>query len=89
VLDTIVGDMIGSVSQGNVDWQSARTPGFKPLFHPLAQFTHDTVLTSAVAESIMRGDEMVDLLEDYTRSYPSAAYGGSFRRWAASTSREP
>jgi ADP-ribosylglycohydrolase len=89
MLGAITGDIIGSVYEGKVAWQSARTPRFKPLFHPLARFTDDTVLTVAVAESILRGGDLVDLFKDYARSYPGAGYGGTFRRWAASESREP
>ena len=69
--------------------RSARTPRFKPLFHPLARFTDDTVLTVAVAESILHGGDLVDLFKKYARTYPRAGYGGTFRRWAASESREP
>lgn len=88
MLGAIAGDIIGSVYEGKVAWQSVRTPHFEPLFHPLARFTDDTVLTIAVAESILHGGDLVDLFEDYAHSYPSAGYGGTFRRWAASESRE-
>jgi ADP-ribosylglycohydrolase len=89
MLGAIAGDIIGSVYEGKVSWQSAMTPDFEPLFHPLARFTDDTVLTIAVAEFLLRGGELIDLLKEYARRYPSAGYGGSFRRWAASASREP
>jgi ADP-ribosylglycohydrolase len=89
MLGAIAGDIIGSVYEGKVGWQSARTPRFKPLFHPLGRFTDDTVLTVAVAESILRGGDLVDLLKQYARRYPNAGYGGSFRQWAMSESREP
>jgi len=65
MLGAITGDIIGSVYEGKVGWQSARTPHFKPLFHPLARFTDDTVLTIAVAESILRGGDLVDLLFEH------------------------
>ena len=89
MLGAIAGDIIGSVYEGKVAWQSAMTPHFRPLFHPLARFTDDTVLTIAVAESILHGGDLVDLFKDYASSYPSAGYGGDFRRWAASESRHP
>jgi len=47
MLGAIAGDIIGSVYEGKVGWQSAQTPDFKPLFHPLSRFTDDTVLTIA------------------------------------------
>ena len=43
MLGAIAGDIIGSVYEGKVAWQSARTPRFKPLFHPKARFTDDTL----------------------------------------------
>jgi ADP-ribosylglycohydrolase len=89
MLGAIAGDIIGSVYEGKVAWQSARTPHFKPLFHPKARFTDDTVLTVAVAESILRGGDLVDLFKGYARSYPGAGYGGTFRRWAESENRQP
>jgi ADP-ribosylglycohydrolase len=61
MLGAIAGDIIGSVYEGKMAWQSARTPHFKPLFHPLARFTDDSVLTVAVAESILHGGDLVDL----------------------------
>ena len=62
---------------------------FKPLFHPKARFTDDTVLTVAVAESILYGGDLVNLFKEYAGIYPGAGYGGTFRRWAASESRKP
>ena len=88
MLGAIAGDIIGSVYEGKMASQSARTPHFKPLLYPLARFTDDTVLTIAAADSILDGGDLVDLFKDYARSYPMAGYGGIFRRWAASDSRE-
>ncbi len=89
MLGAIAGDIIGSVYEGKTGWMSARTPEFLPLFYPRCRFTDDTVLTIAVAEGILRGGDLVDLFKDYARRYPGAGYGGTFRRWAASESREP
>src|SRR5262249_16909690 len=47
------------------------------------------LLTCALAESLPPGGALVDLFKDYARSSPSAGYGGTFRRWAASEDREP
>jgi ADP-ribosylglycohydrolase len=95
MLGAIAGDIIGSVYEGAGGSfmyyfrGDARTPDFEPLFHPRARFTDDTVLTVAVADSILHGGDLVDLLKDYARSYPAAGYGGTFRRWAESDDREP
>jgi ADP-ribosylglycohydrolase len=89
MLGAIAGDVIGSVYEGKKAWLWSRTARFEPLFHPRARFTDDTVLTVAVADSILHGGDLVDLLKDYARSYPGAGYGGTFRRWAESDDREP
>jgi ADP-ribosylglycohydrolase len=89
MLGAIAGDIIGSVYEGKKAWQHQKTPHFQPLFADKARFTDDTVLTVAVAESIMRNGDLVDLLKEYARAYPAAGYGGDFKTWAESDSREP
>jgi ADP-ribosylglycohydrolase len=89
MLGAIAGDMIGSVYEGRSSWHQTKTPYFEPLFAPRARFTDDTVLTLAVADSILHGGDLVDLLKQYTLAYPNAGYGGQFVRWAVSPQREP
>jgi ADP-ribosylglycohydrolase len=89
MLGAIAGDVIGSVYEGKKAWQRERRPDFEPLFAANARFTDDTVLTVAVADSILHGTDLVDLLKEYARAYPDAGYGGTFRNWAASDNREP
>jgi ADP-ribosylglycohydrolase len=85
MLGAIVGDIIGSVYEG----RNVGTLYFDPLFHPHSRATDDTVLTVAVADSILSGADLVDKLKEYYRLYPRAGYGGNFARWAASFSRKP
>ncbi len=89
MLGAIAGDIIGSVYEGKKAWLRDKTPSFEPLFHPRARFTDDTILTVAVADSILHGHDLVDVLKDYPRAYPGAGYGGDFERWACSDDREP
>src|SRR5258708_2934575 len=89
MLGAIAGDIIGSVYERNKAWMSERRPDFEPLFAPTAHFTDDTVLTVAVADSILHGGDLTDLLRQYARDYPGAGYGGTFKVWAQSESREP
>ena len=56
MLGAIAGDIIGSV----YEWNSIKRTDF-PLFSPGSRFTDDTVLTIAIAESIMEG-------KDYART---------------------
>jgi ADP-ribosylglycohydrolase len=87
MLGAIAGDIIGSVYERNKAWQQVRTPAFEPLFARRARFTDDTVLTVAVADSILRAADLMEVLKEYARMYPGAGYGSSFARWAESEDR--
>lgn len=84
MLGAIAGDIIGSV----YEWKNIKTTRF-PLFHPLCRFTDDSVLTVALADSILRDLPYVGLLKEYYRAYPKAGYGGSFHKWAQSARSDP
>ena len=84
MLGAIAGDIIGSIHEGT----GTKTKDFV-LFGPDNRPTDDSVLTIAVAESILRDLDLVDTLHDYFHRYPRAGYGGSFIRWASQRRREP
>jgi ADP-ribosylglycohydrolase len=84
MLGAIAGDIIGSV----YEHRPIKTTRF-PLFHPLCRFTDDTVLTVALADSVLHGTPFVGLLKQYYRAYPHAGYGGSFHQWAKSERSDP
>lgn len=84
MIGAIAGDIIGSVHEG----AGTKTKQF-PLFGPHNWFTDDTVLTVAVAESILRGSDLVHTLHDYFHRYPQRGYGGSFVDWAVLRRSEP
>ena len=87
MLGAIAGDVIGSV----YEFQNTKDPNFQPLFHDYARPTDDTVLTCAVAEWILSGadEDLPDLLKSWFRRFPQAGYGGSFVKWAGSSSFSP
>ena len=89
MLGAIAGDIIGSVYEGKKQWLVARNADFQPLFSPKGRFTDDTVLTVAVADSILHGGDLTRLLHDYYFRYPGAGFGGDFKTWAASEDFEP
>ena len=84
MLGAIIGDVIGSVHEG----AGTKTKDF-PLFVEGTTFTDDSVLTVAVAEWILTGRSLVDLLHSYTETYPGRGYGGMFHSWARRRAREP
>jgi ADP-ribosylglycohydrolase len=84
MLGAIAGDIIGSIYEG----RPIKTTEF-PLFHRHSHPTDDTVLTIALADSILSGKDYLDNLKEYFSRYPEAGYGGSFARWAMSVKRAP
>src|SRR5215467_8261212 len=77
MIGAIAGDIIGSV----YEWNNIKTKQFD-LFCSDCCFTDDTVLTVALAESILTGTDYTSMLRAYYRRYPDAGYGGFFHRWA-------
>ncbi|MCR5522091.1 MAG: ADP-ribosylglycohydrolase family protein [Clostridia bacterium] len=80
----IIGDIVGSI----YEFDNIRTKEFK-LFSSDCFFTDDTVMTVAVAKSLLDSDgdydafarNTVDNLHIFGRKYPNAGYGGRFRVW--------
>lgn len=85
MLGAIAGDIIGSVYER----QNVKTLHFQPLFHPHSHPTDDTVLTVAVADSILHGADLAVKFKEYFNRYPHAGYGSTFSRWATSLSLSP
>ena len=79
MIGAIAGDIIGSVYEGH----NIKSTDF-PLFDPWARFTDDTVLTLAIADAIMTGEDYGGKLREWYELYPERGYGSGFRRWAAS-----
>lgn len=84
MIGAIAGDIIGSV----FEWNNIKTTDF-PLFSNNSKYTDDTVLTIALADSILNSINYVDKLKEYTRAYPSRGYGEKFQSWALSEDRSP
>ncbi|UCF91133.1 MAG: ADP-ribosylglycohydrolase family protein [Desulfobacterales bacterium] len=76
MLGAIAGDIIGSVYEAH----PIKTTSF-PLFSDYARFTDDTVLTVAVAHSILSRTDYASSLKAFGRKYPAAGYGMSFFKW--------
>ena len=79
MLGAIAGDIIGSV----YEFQPIKTIDF-PLFRQESHFTDDTVLTVAVADSVLSGKSYAAAIKQWGRRYPQAGYGRSFYQWLMS-----
>jgi ADP-ribosylglycohydrolase len=84
MIGAIAGDIIGSV----YEWNNIKTKQFD-LFSPDCCFTDDTVLTVALAQSILTGADYASLMRAYYRRYPNAGYGGFFHQWAQAHKGQP
>jgi len=84
MIGAIAGDVIGSV----FEHYATKSTQFD-LFGPHSKFTDDTVLTVAIANSIMRGIDYAISLKTFGAIYPHAGYGASFFRWIFSPDMKP
>lgn len=84
MLGAIVGDIVGSI----YEFQNHKSKEF-PLFTPDRFFTDDSVLTVALAETILEGGDYAVSMREYGARYPLAGYGGMFRRWLLDPSMGP
>jgi ADP-ribosylglycohydrolase len=84
MLGAIAGDMIGSV----YEFHPIKSVEF-PLWSQRSRFTDDTVLTVAVAQSILTGGDYAADIRTFALMYPHAGYGGMFKRWIHSGEMGP
>ena len=84
MIGAIAGDMLGAPYEGHPTKRMNFT-----LFPPTGSYTDDTVLTLAVARSILEEEDVSTCLARFALKYPSLSYGGSFRVWANSWDRRP
>ena len=84
MLGAIAGDIIGSL------YENFRTKrkDFR-LFTPLSIYTDDTVLTVAVADAILTGNDYGTTIKAYARRHPLRGYGPKFLLWMLSPSSRP
>lgn len=86
MLGAIIGDIVGS----RFEFDNIYKTDFE-LFTPECAFTDDSICTIAVADAIIRNEEIGKVLHEWCRRYPypKGGYGGSFARWVYSNSPQP
>lgn len=84
IIGAIAGDIIGSV----YEWNNVNNIDF-PIFNAKCDFTDDSVLTLAVADSILNKKDFAKTIWDYARQYPNRGYGGHFASWIRNTDLKP
>ena len=84
MLGAIAGDVIGSI----YEFDNIKSKSFT-LIDSSCRFTDDSVLTVALADALLSGDDFAAVMRRYYRRYPGAGYGMGFHRWAASEASGP
>jgi ADP-ribosylglycohydrolase len=84
MIGAIAGDIIGSVYE---HWP-IKTKEF-PLFDPLCRFTDDSVLTIAVADSILNNRPYMESIREIGSRYPNTGYGATFIQWLFNPEPKP
>jgi ADP-ribosylglycohydrolase len=84
MIGAIAGDIIGSV----YEFDNIRHTDFN-LFGPQSMITDDTVLTVAIADSIVTGKSYAKSIKEYGRKYPDAGYGALFSYWLKLEASDP
>jgi len=84
MLGAIAGDLVGS----RFEARPTKSKDFQ-LITPQCRITDDSVLSLAVAQSLMEDIPYAENLKAFYRRYPRAGYGGNFMLWAASGESEP
>ena len=85
MLGAIYGDIVGSVYEYSED-----KPDYNfQLITKHNHFTDDTVLTVALADSIISGVSPAVKFREYYFRYPNAGYGGYYHQWAKNPSMGP
>ena len=85
MIGAIAGDIIGSVYEF-----TDKKPEYNfPLFRNHSFFTDDTVLTVALADSILNNSEYKKTMRQYYNLYPHCSYGSTFHQWASGIIDDP
>ena len=84
LMGAICGDIIGSTYEFNPTWR------YKfQMFRPHSTFTDDTVMTVAVADWVMNGGDLTEILRKWGLKYPFIGYGPMFFEWLTSSNPQP
>ena len=85
MIGAITGDIIGSI----YEFTNEKPPYEFTLFTDQSYFTDDTVLSVALADSILKDVDYKFKMFEYHNIYPDCGYGGMFRKWAIGRIRGP
>lgn len=84
ILGAIAGDVLGSIYEHD----NIKTTDFE-LLDPNCRFTDDSILTIAIADSLLHNKNMAQKIWEYGNEYPNYGFGRKFREWLESDHMEP
>jgi ADP-ribosylglycohydrolase len=84
MLGAIIGDIVGS----RFEFNNYKAKDFE-FFHPKCFFTDDTIMSLAIAKSLLLcksdysdlSDKAISYMQEIGRPYPNCGYGGRFYHW--------
>ena len=92
----MIGAIIGDIAGSRFEWHNRKSKEFE-LFTDRCRPTDDSVMTLAIAQAVLDsggrpenlGAAAVACMQALGRKYPSAGYGGNFRRWLSAPDPAP
>ena len=68
---------------------TSRTKKIHTVHGPHCDFTDDSVLTIALADAVLNGQDYGEIMKECHGRYPRAGYGATFNKWALFKEIEP
>lgn len=84
MIGSIIGDIAGSIYEFN----NLRSIIF-PFYATASFFTDDSVMNIAVAEWLLNGGSLAEIMRKYGREYPNLSYGTHFQQWLSNDEAGP
>ena len=84
MIGALAGDIAGSVYERH----NIKSKEFV-LFSDHCFFTDDSILTAALADTLLTGTPYAENMRRFYAWYPRGGYGGMFRQWATSPDPQP
>jgi ADP-ribosylglycohydrolase len=84
ILEAVAGDIIGSV----YEFHPIKSTDF-PLFGKRSEWTDDSVLTMAVAETLLTDRPYKETMREFALENSDAGFGGMFRQWFTTQGSKP
>ena len=76
----ILGAILGDIAGSRFEFRNEKSTDIE-LFTEADYFTDDTVMTIAVADWLMNGTSLPNIMRDWATEYPNRGYGGMFYEW--------